>query len=93
MAGTEPASGLPMRMAPPCTSNSQRVFVGSNFGRDSILSLLLRPPQTLCYAIMLPGRRSAFRAKFWQDCCRKRTEISPPAGLRPAGGPISVFSR
>ncbi len=46
-----------------------------------------------CYAIVLPGHKSAFRAGFWLDCCRKRTEIGPPAGLRPAGRPISVLSR
>ncbi len=42
---------------------------------------------------MLPGRRSAFRAEFWPDCYRESTEVSPLAGLRPAGGPISVLSR
>ncbi len=47
----------------------------------------------LCYAIVLPGRTSAFRAGFWLDYYREITEIGPPAGLRPAGGPISVFSR
>jgi hypothetical protein len=47
----------------------------------------------LWYAILLPGRKSAFRAGFWPDCFREGTEIGPPAGLRPAGGPISVISR
>ncbi len=46
----------------------------------------------LCYAIVLPGRKSAFRAGFWPDCSRESTEIGPPAGRRPAGGPISVLS-
>ncbi len=45
---------------------------------------------TLCYAIMLPGCESAFRAGFWPDCYQESTEICPPAGLRLAGGPISV---
>ncbi len=40
-------------------------------------------PSTLCYAIVLPGRKSAFRAGFWPDCYREATEIGPPAGLRP----------
>ncbi len=40
------------------------------------------PRRTLCYAIMPPGRKSAFRARFWPDCYRKNTEI----GLRPAFG-------
>ncbi len=35
----------------------------------------------------------AFRAGFWPDCFRESTEIGPPAGRRPAGGPISVLSR
>jgi hypothetical protein len=35
---------------------------------------------TLCYAIVLPGRKSAFRAGFWPDCYRENTEIGPPAG-------------
>jgi hypothetical protein len=48
---------------------------------------------TLCYAIVLPGRKSAFRAGFWPDCYREYIEIGPPAGLGPAGGPFSVFSR
>ncbi len=30
---------------------------------------------TLCYAIVLPGHKSAFRAGFWPDCCRENTEI------------------
>ncbi len=38
----------------------------------------------LCYAIVLPGRKSAFRAIFWPDCYLENTEIGPQAGLRPA---------
>ncbi len=53
-----------------------------------------RDPQiTLCKAIVLPGRKSDFRAGFGPDCYRESTEIGPPAGRRPAGGQISVFSR
>ena len=48
---------------------------------------------TLCYAMVLPGRKLAFRAGFWPDCYRGSTEIGPPAGLRPAGGPISMLLR
>ncbi len=36
---------------------------------------------TLCYAIVLPGRKSAFRAGFWPDCYLEITEFGPPAGL------------
>ncbi len=43
---------------------------------------------TLCYAIVFPGRKSAFRAGFWLDCYREGTEIGPTADQRPAGGPI-----
>ncbi len=47
---------------------------------------------TLCYAIVIPSRKSVFRAGLWPDCYRESIEIGPPTGLRPAGGPISVFS-
>ncbi len=40
---------------------------------------------TLCYAIVLPGRQSAFRAGFWPDCYRESIEIGPPAGRRQSG--------
>ncbi len=40
---------------------------------------------TLCYAIVLPGRKAAFRAGFWPDCYRESTDIGPPAG--PSGRP------
>ncbi len=39
---------------------------------------------TLCYAIVLPECKSAFRFGFWPGCYRENTEIGPPAGLRPA---------
>ncbi len=48
---------------------------------------------TLCYAIVLPSRKSAFRAGFRPVCYWEITVIGPLAGRRPAGGPISVFSR
>ena len=41
---------------------------------------------TLCYAIVLPGRKSVFRAGFRPDSSRESLNIGPPAGLRPAGG-------
>ncbi len=43
---------------------------------------------TLCYAIVLPDRKSGFRAELQQDYIREGFKIGPPAGLRPAGGPI-----
>ncbi len=48
---------------------------------------------TLCYAIMLPGRKSGFRAGFRPDYNRENLKIGSPAGLRPAGGPILGFSQ
>ncbi len=47
---------------------------------------------TLCCATALPGWQSAFQARFWPDCYRASIKIGPPAGIRPVGGPISVFS-
>ncbi len=32
--------------------------------------------------MVLPGRKSAFRAIFWPDSYRESTEIEPPAGRR-----------
>ena len=48
---------------------------------------------TLCYAIVLPGRKSGFRAGFRPDSIRESIEISPSAGRRPAGGLILMLSR
>ncbi len=45
------------------------------------------PDATLCYAISLPGRKSGVRAGW------KNLKIGPPAGRRPAGGPILRPSR
>ncbi len=44
---------------------------------------------TLCHAIVLRGRKSAFRAGFWPGCYRESTEVGPPAGR----GRPEVFSR
>ncbi len=41
---------------------------------------------TLCYAIVLPGRKSGFRAGFRPDYIRESLKIGPPAGRRPVGG-------
>ncbi len=41
---------------------------------------------------VFPGRKSDFRTGFWPDCYRENTEIGHPAGRRPAGGPMLVFS-
>jgi hypothetical protein len=47
----------------------------------------------LCYAKMFPGQKSGFRAGFWPDSSLGTLKIGPPAGLRPAGGPILRLSR
>ncbi len=52
---------------------------------------LAQKPCTLCYAIVLPGHKSAFWARFWPDCYRESTKIGPPAGRGPAGEPNSVI--
>ncbi len=52
-----------------------------------------RSTPTLCYPIVLPGRKWAFRAGFWPDCYRESTEMGPPAGrLRylPASSPAKI---
>ncbi len=38
---------------------------------------------TLCYTIVLPGRKSVFRAGFRTDSSGERLKIGPPAGRRP----------
>jgi hypothetical protein len=42
------------------------------------------PPLALCCTIVLPGRKSGFRAGFRPDSIRNNIKVSPPAGLRPA---------
>ncbi len=61
------------------------------------------PRHTPCYAIMLPGRKSAFRPGFWPDCYRENTEVGPPkagrwayfgvfpVAVRPKSGPEGRF--
>ncbi len=34
-----------------------------------------RRGSTLCYAMVLPGRKSDFRAGFWPDCYWESTEV------------------
>ncbi len=56
---------------------------------------LRRPPEPNYLTFtqqLLPGRKSAFRAGLWPDCYHEKTEIGPPAGRRPAGGPRFRFS-
>ena len=48
---------------------------------------------TLCYAIVIPGRRAAFRAGFWPDGYRESTETYPPAGRRAEFGALPVAVR
>jgi hypothetical protein len=48
---------------------------------------------TLCYAIMPPGRKLGFRGGFRPDSNRETKNIGSPAGRRPAGGQILMLSR
>ncbi len=58
----------------------------SSTDRPAVTSKIddVRPNCALGYAIVLPGRKWAFRAGFWPDCYQEGTNI---------GGPISVLSR
>ena len=47
---------------------------------------------TLGYALLLPGRKSGFRAGFKPDSNRESVKIGPPAGRRPAGLPMLRLS-
>ncbi len=75
----------------PAQADSDRFRIGLGVFPPRSRTFTLR--DTLCCAIVLPGRESAFRAGFWPDCYRESTDIGPPAGRRPAGGLISVPSR
>ncbi len=48
---------------------------------------------TLCYTIVLPGRKSTFRVGCRPGSSRESLKISPPAGRRQAGGPMLKLSR
>ncbi len=58
-----------------------------------ITQLSCRYQHPLCYAILLLGRKSVFRDACRPDSSRGSRKIGPPAGLRPAGGPMLMFSR
>ncbi len=62
-------------------------------GQGGLLKARLRAKPVLCYAILLPGRKSAFRARFRPDSNRESFTIGVPASLRPAGGPILMLCR
>ncbi len=47
----------------------------------------------LCYTIVFPGRKSGFRSGCRQDSNQDSIKTGPPAGRRPAGGPIVMFSQ
>ncbi len=51
-------------------------------------ALLLGPHGALCYAILLPGQNSGFRAGCRPNSIRENINIGSPAGIRPDGGPI-----
>jgi hypothetical protein len=55
-------------------------------------------PCTLCYVLVLPGRKSAFRVGFWPACCRESTEIGAfgqpegPVRCSPGSSPAEIRS-
>jgi hypothetical protein len=53
----------------------------------------LRQVLTICYALVLSGRKSGFRAGFRPYSRRESLTIGFPAGFRPAEGPIAKLSR
>ncbi len=81
-------------LAPPCGS-----FCGPLFGALWVLFWLWPPLEAnLCqlYSTLRNnafGPKSGFRTGFRPDSNRESFKIGPPAGLRPAGGPILRFSR
>ncbi len=62
-------------------------------GPSRIWSLLLDYTDTLCQAIVFPGRKSGLPAGFLRDSSRTSFSMGSPAGRRPAGGPILRFYR
>ncbi len=49
--------------------------------------------QTQCYAIAVPCWKPGFRAGLRPDSSLEHVKICPPPDLRPAGGPVLMFSR
>ncbi len=77
---------------PKTTPKLPRACLGSNI-EDFRLRPFFDHSFTLCYATVLPGRKSGFWAGFRPDSRRESIKIGPLAGRRLAGGPILMFSR
>ncbi len=76
-----PFGTAPFLRAPESTRRSTRQWRRGRV-RDT------RVDRSLSYAIILPGRKSVFRAGFRPDSNRENLKIDPPAGRSPARGPI-----
>ncbi len=71
----------------------------TNVGKEHKSPLALGNAGALRCAIVLPGRKSAFRARFWSDWYRENTEGQPgadvgafPVAVRPKSGPEGRFT-
>jgi hypothetical protein len=60
--------------------NQKKTGTHSADGPTTVASM---PPLTPCYAIVLPGPKSAFGAAFRPDFNRKASKFGPPAEGRP----------
>ncbi len=70
--------GLP---GPPGAPGQQKIkaytFCRAPLSGRAMLATLCLDGSTLCYTIMLPGRKSAFWAGFWPECYRENIENRP----------------
>jgi hypothetical protein len=62
-------------------------------GRKGGWCTIVSPAKHATSSNSASGPYIGLRAGFWPDCYREGTEMGPPAGRRPVGGPISLLSR
>ncbi len=83
-----PSNGQARRMV----QNAPQISPGHKF-KCHFVTIMCSAPKTkmknppicptLCYAIVLPARKSSLRAGCWPDCYRESTDIGPSAGRKP----------
>ncbi len=66
-----------------CFIRRAGAIVGNGGQTNAITWSVSRIPDLPCYAIVLPGRKSRFRAGCLANSSRAPLKIGPPAGLRP----------